>query len=85
MVHICDRRFTKREKQEVVVKVYSNCDRLVLKVNEDEVRLNKGDNYIHLSDTVVLKEGENKIEVTAGKDGKEYKDKVIWYYLPENK
>lgn len=85
MVHLCSKRFIKRNTQETIIKAYSNCDKVSLTVNEKEVSIEKKENAIYLSEPVTLKEGTNKICVIALKDGKEYKDNAVWYYVPINK
>lgn len=39
-------------------------------------------NAVYLSETITLSKGENKISTVAYKDGKEYKDNTVWYYVP---
>lgn len=82
MVHICGKRFTKRDTECTAVKIYSNCDNVKLTVNGKEVPLQKGKNAVYLSETITLSKGENKISTVAYKDGKEYKDNTVWYYVP---
>ena len=84
MVYICERRFTKRSQPHTVVKLYSNCQKVTLKLNGEEIPLNVGENHIYLSDAVTLKPGKNLVEAIAYHDDKEWKDTVVWYYLSEN-
>lgn len=81
MVHICNKRFIKRDIPQTRVKVYSNCDQVKLLINQQEQTLIRGDLHIYQTDTLTLKKGTNTIEVIAVKDDREYKDKAIWYYI----
>lgn len=83
MVHLCSKRFTKRNLAETVVKAYSNCEAVKLFVNKQEILLQKEQNSIYRSIPIILKEGENKIEIIGYKDGKEVRDNTVWYYVKE--
>lgn len=82
MVHLCGKRFTKRDISCTIVKVYSNCEKVNLSVNGKNIPLHKHDNSIYLSEKISLIKGENKISVSAYDGGKEYKDSTVWYYIP---
>ena len=84
MVYLCERRFAGRTQPQTVVKLYSNCDKVTLKLNGEDVLLNEGENHIYLSPTVTLKPGRNILEAIAYHGDKLLKDKIVWYYLSEN-
>ncbi len=67
--------------------VYSNIGTPELTLNGEEISdWSIGTTSVHyIFNKVQLKEGENIIEARAMKDGKEYTDKIIWYYSAENR
>lgn len=81
MIHLCGKRFVKHDKAETVIKIYSNCDEVKLTINKKNIKLRKTENSIYLSEQVMLQEGENKIVAIAYKNGKEYRDSMVWYYV----
>lgn len=83
MVYICERRFTNRTQPETSLKLYSNCERVVLKLNGKEIPLEKGENHVYLSGKITLKSGVNNVEAYAYQEDKQLEDKVVWYYLSE--
>lgn len=85
MVYICERRFTKRNLSETTLKLYSNCEEVVVKLNGEEIPVTKGENHIYLSGKVTLKLGLNQVEVIGKQGEKQLTDMVVWYYLPETK
>lgn len=84
MVYICERRFTNRTQPETTLKLYSNCERVILKLNGKEIPLEKGENHIYLSGKIMLKPGVNHVEALAYQGDKQLEDKIVWYYLSEN-
>ncbi len=84
MVYICERRFTGRTQPETSVRLYSNCERVILKLNGEEIPLEKRENHIFVSGTIALKAGVNHVEALAYQGDKQLEDKVVWYYLLEN-
>lgn len=83
MVHLCGKRYTMHRSLETLVKVYSNCDEVILQLNGKEVAMEKGENAVYLSGNLTLKEGENKVVVLGKKNGKELKDQTVWYYVKD--
>ncbi len=77
MVYITDRRFTDRHHPTVDVKVYTNQKDATLYVNGKKVVRQKTDD-IHrvIFKDVQLAEGDNKIEVRAGK----LSDECTWTF-----
>ena len=57
MVYICERRFTGRTQPKTSVRLYSNCERVILKLNGEEISLEKRENHIFVSGTIALKAG----------------------------
>lgn len=84
MVYICERRFVNRTQPETTLKLYSNCERVIFKLNGKEIPLKKGENHIYLSEKVILKPGVNHAEAFAYQGDKRLEDKIVWYYLSEN-
>lgn len=84
MVYICERRFMKRNQPETVIKLYSNCEKVALKLNGEDTLLEKGENNIYLSGEITLKPGKNVIEAIACQGDRQLTDRIIWYYLSEN-
>lgn len=83
MVYICKRRFTNRTQPETILKLYSNCEKVTVKLNEEEIPLEKGENHIYLSGKVGLKSGVNQVEAVGEQGNDRVVDKVVWYYLSE--
>ena len=84
MVYICERRFTGRTQPKTSVRLYSNCERVILKLNGEEIPLEKRENHIFVSGTIALKAGVNHVESLAYQGDKQLEDKVVCYYLLEN-
>ena len=79
MVYICERRFVNRTQPETTLKLYSNCERVIFKLNGKEIPLKKGENHIYLSEKVILKPGVNHAEAFAYQGDKRLEDKIVWY------
>jgi beta-galactosidase len=73
-VYITDRRFTPRAERIVNVKIYSNCDRVELRANEQSLESKTSDNHIFKWENVKLQLGENRFRARGLKDGKEFID-----------
>jgi beta-galactosidase len=84
-VYITSRRFTHRTVAVTPVKIYSNCNEVALKVNGASFQPVRSDDHIFVWQEVLLKPGENRIEASAGKNGKSFSDFCIWTYSPEAK
>jgi len=63
-VHICGRRYVQRAEDKIEVKIYSNCERVTLSVNNGEKITQEG-NKIFIFKDVPLTMGENTLLVTA--------------------
>lgn len=87
VLYMTQRRAVERENEYTSVTVYSNIGAPKLVVNGKEITdYSIGTTEVHyIFNVVQLKEGENTLEVTASKDGKEYNDKIVWNYSPDNK
>ncbi len=79
--YITSRRFTERTNEETYVKVYSNCDEVILYVNGEELgeMENKG-NGVFVKENVTLPLGEVEIKVVGRSDvaDEEYTDSCTW-------
>ncbi|MCR8658593.1 glycoside hydrolase family 2 protein [Paenibacillus endoradicis] len=63
-VHICGRRYVQRAEEKIEVKIYSNCERVTLSINNGEKITQEG-NKIFIFNDVPLVMGENTLLVTA--------------------
>lgn len=63
-VHICARRFKERAEETTRVKVYSNCERVTLKVNGQKVEAVEG-SHVFTFERVPLTMGENIIQAAG--------------------
>jgi beta-galactosidase len=81
-VYITDRRFTPRPQQIVNLKIYSNCDRVDLSVNDQSLGAKTSDNHIYRWNDVKLNLGENRIRAVGIKDGKDFTDDSKIVYNP---
>ena len=84
-VYITSRRFTPRTGRLTPVKVYSNCEKVTLKVNGTSFGSVESSDHIFVWKEIALKPGENRIEAGAGKDGRTFSDSCVWTYQPDNK
>lgn len=87
VLYLTQRRANERENEYTSVTVYSNIGNPQLKVNGEIISdYSIGNTDVHyIFDVVRLKVGENILETKVIKDGKEYSDKIVWNYSPENK
>lgn len=77
-VYITSRRHTERTNPNTTVKVYSNCDSVELKINDQSLGSKTEKSRIFKWFDVQLKPGLNTIEAVATRDGKTYSDKCDW-------
>ena len=73
-VHITSKRFVDRSDEVIKVKVYSNCNQVMLLVNGKEVKATSSDNHIFIFENVVLNAGLNEVKAIAQEDSKEFVD-----------
>jgi beta-galactosidase len=78
LVYITSRRHVERDDPNTTVKVYSNCSTVELKVNGQGMGSVSGKGCIFKWPEVRLKEGLNKIEAIASRDGKTCTDRCEW-------
>lgn len=79
VLYIANRRFVKRNKLNTKVRVYSNFSEVELIVNGVSIGQKKSEGYsIFNWDNIQLKQGENAIEVRAGKRKNKQKDSCVW-------
>ncbi|MFB6319145.1 glycoside hydrolase family 2 TIM barrel-domain containing protein [Saccharicrinis sp. FJH54] len=79
-VYITSRRFTERTNGNTKVKVYSNCDSVELKVNNELFESLKSENHIFTWQDINLIKGENKILVNGYSGGNTFVDSCVWNY-----
>lgn len=73
-VHITSKRFVDRVDEKINVKVYSNCDKVTLYANGNEVATKTGNNKIFIFEDVKINDGINEIKVVSNQDGVILKD-----------
>lgn len=78
MAYITSRRHIVRENADTQVKVYSNCERVELRVNGKKISETAPVDGIARWDSVTLQPGRNKIEVTGTAGGKRVTDSCEW-------
>lgn len=64
-IHICEKRFRNRHKENMEIKVYSNLGSVSLHVNGNEIGMLEGENVFVFRE-VPLEHGDNHIKVSAG-------------------
>lgn len=67
-VHIAEKRFFEREEEKIKVKVYSNCEKVTLYVNEIEKELIVGTDKVFIFEGVLLLKGMNTIKAVGCQD-----------------
>ncbi|MGD0551059.1 MAG: glycoside hydrolase family 2 TIM barrel-domain containing protein [Sedimentisphaerales bacterium] len=82
VVYIASRRHTERTDPNTMVKVYSNCDSVELKVNGQTMGSQTGKSCVFKWFDIQLKPGLNTIEAMTTRDGKTYADKCEWTLMP---
>ncbi|NJB83958.1 glycoside hydrolase family 2 protein [Wenyingzhuangia aestuarii] len=87
VLYITSKRHKIRNKAITPIKVYCNVAKEVkLKVNGKTIGTAKVDDYkTVIWKDIVLKKGNNKIEVSVKKNGKTIKDKTVWKFDPKSK
>lgn len=78
MVHITDKRFTKRDTSLINIKVYSNADEVDLVLNGSSIGKIQSKDHRFIWNSVLLKSGENNVKAVAYINGREYSDECWW-------
>ena len=78
MAHVTGSRFTPRNAQGTEVKVYSNCTRVVLKINGLSHGSKKVQDGIAAWSAVHLRTGANRIEAVGTQGGERVVDRCVW-------
>lgn len=68
-VHITSKRFVDRTENEMIIKVYSNCEGVTLYANGIEVATKTSENHVFIFENITLDEGINEIKVVSNQDG----------------
>lgn len=74
VIYITSRRFTPRSLTTETIKVYSNCDSVELKLNGQSIGSRTSPDHIFLWNDAPMPAGENQLQVTGTRNGKEYGD-----------
>ena len=79
MLHLCSKRFTKRNHPVTDIRVYTTLPEVTLYVNGKRVATEKSDDMhrVVFCD-VTLNDGENEIKVEAGSGKRRLSDTAIW-------
>ena len=81
MVYITSRRDRERATPATAVKVYSNCSRVLLRVNgKSQGEIAGSALHVFVWKDVTLEEGSNRIEVEAESAGGTVRDSCEWDY-----
>jgi beta-galactosidase len=80
VLYISDRRLVNRTRPTTTITIYANMGTPVLQVNGQTITgVRQGTTKVHyVFENVTLKQGQNKIAVTAQKEGRTYSDEVTW-------
>lgn len=81
VMHITSKRDVARNNPVTPVKVYSNCENLVLKVNGKDCGVPVKKKNIYLWENVPLKKGENQLQVLGYKNQRQLSDHCKWIRL----
>lgn len=73
-VHITSKRYVDRAESSMTVKVYSNCDNVMLYVNGSEFQHKTSADKVFIFENVPLTEGMNEIRAVATGDNAQYVD-----------
>jgi beta-galactosidase len=83
MVYITSRRDDQRTSPATAIKVYSNCEKITLKINGKSLgELTKKADRVYVRDNVTLSDGANLVEAEGSLDGKIARDACNWTYKP---
>ena len=80
-MHITSKRDIARNNSVTRIKVYSNCDHLVLKVNGKDCGAPVKNDNIYIWENVTLKKGENEINVSGDRNQVKQADRCKWIVL----
>ncbi|MGO4376506.1 DUF4982 domain-containing protein, partial [Paenibacillus sp. MCAF20] len=73
-VHITSKRFVDRAEDRIQVKVYSNCNKVTLYLNGEELQSISSEEKVFVFENVVLAEGVNEIRAVASENLVTYQD-----------
>lgn len=83
-VHITSKRFVDRVDDEIIVKVYSNCNKVTLYVNGYEIDTKASNSKVFIFENVALHDGINEIKVISDDNGVILEDKAIFNKVSES-
>ena len=82
MVYITSRRFNERTDPGTLIKVYSNCEQVELKINGMNIgKMSKYPMNIFKKTDIILKKGSNVIEAGGLIKGRNIRDECEWTLL----
>lgn len=81
VLHITSKRDVARNNPVTRIKVYSNCDNLVLKVNGKDYGASVKKENIYIWENVPLKKGENQVSVSGDRNQSKQSDHCKWILL----
>ena len=82
-VHITSKRFVDRVDDEIIVKVYSNCNKVTLYANGYEIDTKASNSKVFIFENVALHDGINEIKVVSNDNGIILEDKAIFNKVSE--
>ena len=81
VLYITSRRAIERNKKITDIKVYSNCEKVELRINKELLgKMTREDLCIFRFSNCVLSEGKNEIEITGFIGNQEHFDSCTWNY-----
>ena len=83
-VHITSKRFVDRVDDEIIVKVYSNCNKVTLYANGYEIDTKASNSKVFIFENVALHDGINEIKVISDDNGVILEDKAIFNKVSES-
>ena len=83
-VHITSKRFVDRVDDEIIVKVYSNCNKVTLYANGYEIDTKASNSKVFIFENIALHDGINEIKVISDDNGVILEDKAIFNKVSES-
>lgn len=82
-VHITSKRFVDRVDNEIIIKVYSNCDKVTLYANGYEIDTKASNSKVFIFENIALDEGINEIKVVSNDNDVILEDMAIFNKVSE--